>query len=48
MTGAGLLNDLLKIADKNSNDTGYRALGLVWLDYIIMNEFCLYKKSSVL
>lgn len=35
MTGAALLDDLLKIADKNSQDAGYRALGLVWLDYII-------------
>lgn len=35
MTGQALLNDLLKIADKNSSDTGYRALGLVWLDYVI-------------
>lgn len=38
MTGQGLLNDLLKIADKSSSDTGvgsYRELGLVWLDYII-------------
>jgi hypothetical protein len=35
MTASGLLDDLLKIADKNANDTEYRALGLIWLKQIL-------------
>ena len=35
MTGQGLLTDFLKRADKNSNDTEYRALALIWLDDIV-------------
>ena len=35
MTGATLLTNFLIRADKNSNDTGYRALALIWLDDII-------------
>lgn len=35
MTGSGVLTDILKLCDKNSQDTGYRSLALVWLDLIL-------------
>ena len=35
MTGEGLLTDLLVLAEKNSDDVEYRAMGLIWLDLII-------------
>ena len=35
MTGNGIITDILKLTDKNSADTGYRALALVWLDLIL-------------
>lgn len=35
MTGTTLLTNFLIRADKNSNDTEYRALALIWLDDII-------------
>jgi len=35
MTGANVLTDFLKIMDKNSNDTEYRALALIWLDLVL-------------
>lgn len=34
MTGSEVLDDFLKIMDKNSNDTEYRALALIWLDLV--------------
>jgi hypothetical protein len=35
MTGSGILTDILLLNDKNSQDTGYRALALVWLDLVL-------------
>ena len=31
MYGSTILDNLLKMADKNSDDSSYRALGLIWL-----------------
>jgi len=35
MTGASILNFILQQADKNSNDTAYRALALSWLNLVL-------------
>ena len=35
MNGDGILTDILKLCDKNSQDTGYRALALIWLDLVL-------------
>ena len=35
MTGTGILTDILKLCDKNSADTGYKALALIWYDLVL-------------
>jgi len=35
MNGTGILTDILKLCDKNSADTGYRSLALIWFDLVL-------------